>query len=113
MNLGTEKTEITALELKKRLDAKERLLLLDVREPHELEICKLDNAIHIPMGELATRVSELADHKTENIVVYCRSGGRSGNCANFLRQNGFQSVLNLEGGTLGWSADVDPSMPKY
>ncbi len=113
MNLGTEKTEITALELKKRLDAKERLLLLDVREPHELEICKLDNAVHIPMGQLANRVSELADHKSDDIVVYCRSGGRSGNCANFLRQNGFQSVLNLEGGTLGWSTDVDPSMPKY
>ncbi len=113
MDSHMTKTEISPKELKKRLDAGDNLVILDVREPQELEICKLKYTMHVPMGDLQSRVGELNDHKNKEIVVYCRSGGRSGQCANFLRAQGFANVLNLEGGILAWSDDVDPSLQKY
>ncbi|MBI2682469.1 MAG: molybdopterin-synthase adenylyltransferase MoeB [Acidobacteriales bacterium] len=102
--------EISVEELKKKLDAKEDLFVLDVREPHEYQICNL-NGYLIPLGEVPRRVHELDSAK--NIVVHCRSGKRSAEAVNFLRQAGFQKVRNLAGGILAWADRIDPKMPKY
>jgi adenylyltransferase/sulfurtransferase len=113
MDLETQATEITPKELKKRLDAGQEIAILDVREPHELLICKLEKIVHIPMGQLPVRVNELDHLKNKQVVVHCRSGGRSARCADFLRTQGFTNVLNLDGGILGWSDEVDPNIQKY
>ena len=105
--------EITPVDLKSRLDKGDQIILLDVREPHELEICSLPNPVHIPLGQLPGRLPELEAHKAEEIVVYCRSGGRSERAAMFMTDNGFNKVLNLKGGILAWSDQVDPSIEKY
>lgn len=107
------KTEITVTELKKRLDAGEKLVLLDIREPHELAICTLDKTTaHIPMGDLMERLDELEPYRNQDIVVYCRSGNRSDSCAEFLRDQGFAG-LNLTGGIIAWSNEIDSSVQKY
>ncbi len=103
--------EIEPPELKSRLDRKEPLYLLDVREPYEWEICRLPGAHLIPLGRLATSLNQL--DPADDIVVYCRSGVRSGKAADLLRRSGFQNVRNLTGGILSWSDRVDPAMPKY
>ncbi|CAN5275293.1 hypothetical protein BH11CYA1_BH11CYA1_09840 [soil metagenome] len=113
MEANTTKLEITPLELKKRLDAGEKPFVLDIREAHELEICALNNSAHIPMGELPQRFQELAEQQEQEIIIYCRSGARSDRCAGFLRSQGFKNVLNLTGGILRWSDDVDSSLTKY
>jgi sulfur-carrier protein adenylyltransferase/sulfurtransferase len=97
-------------ELKRRLDAGDDLFVLDVREPHEYQICNI-NGYLIPLGELPKRVGEL-DPKRE-IVAHCRSGVRSAKAADFLRQSGFSRVHNLTGGILAWADRIDPEMPKY
>lgn len=104
---------ITPLELKRRLDAGENLLLLDVREPHEWEISNLGRlgARLIPMGEVIERMGEL--DTVQEMVVYCRSGGRSANVIGQLRQHGFSKMWNLDGGINRWAAEVDPSLPRY
>jgi adenylyltransferase/sulfurtransferase len=103
--------EISPTEFVARRDAGDDLLLLDVREPHELAIASVPGAVHIPMGQVPERLAEL-DPKRE-IVVLCRSGGRSLQVARFLESRGYGSVANLTGGTLAWSRDVDPSLPTY
>ncbi len=102
---------VTPSELKARLDAGERPVVLDVREPWELERARLPGVVHIPMGEIPARLGEL-DRGSE-IIVMCRSGGRSMQVAQFLEANGFSSVANLEDGILGWARDVDPSVGTY
>jgi adenylyltransferase/sulfurtransferase len=102
--------EITPRELKARLDRGDDLFILDVREPHEYQICNLGGHL-IPLGDLSKRVSEL--DSSREIVTHCRSGKRSAEAVDFLRQAGFRKVLNLKGGILAWSDDVDPSVPKY
>ena len=102
--------EITVEELKQRLDAKEALFILDVREPHEYQICNL-NGYLIPLNDLPKRVHELDSSK--EMVVHCRSGVRSARAVAFLQQAGFTKVKNLAGGVLAWSDRVDPKMPKY
>jgi adenylyltransferase/sulfurtransferase len=106
------RTEITPTELKNRLDAGEKIVLLDIREPHELAICTLVNTAHIPMGDLMERLSELEKYRSQDIVVYCRSGRRSDSCAEFLRDQGYAG-LNLTGGILAWSDEIDSSIQKY
>jgi adenylyltransferase/sulfurtransferase len=101
---------ISVEELKQRLDRGDDLFILDVREPHEYQICNL-NGYLIPLGDLPKRVHELDSSK--EIIAHCRSGGRSAKAVEFLRQAGFQKVKNLTGGVLAWSDKVDPSMPKY
>jgi sulfur-carrier protein adenylyltransferase/sulfurtransferase len=103
--------QISALDLKARLDAGERPAVLDVREAWELEIARLPDVIHIPMAELARRVPEL-DVGREWIVI-CRSGGRSLQAAHYLAGRGFGRVANLAGGILAWSRDVDPTIAPY
>jgi len=105
--------EINPVELKTKLDAGEDIVLLDVREPRELEIATLENIVHIPVGQLQERVNELAPYKDKTIVVYCRSGGRSLPCMEFLRSVGYQHAFNLTGGILAWADTVDPSITKY
>ena len=102
--------EISPRELKSRLDRGDDLFILDVREPHEYQICNLDGHL-IPLGELSRRVNEL--DSSREIVAHCRSGKRSAEAVEFLRSAGFRKVLNLKGGILAWSDEVDASVPKY
>ncbi len=102
--------EIEPVELKRKLDAGEDVFILDVREPHEYQICHLNGHL-IPLGDLPKRVSELDSART--IVAHCRSGMRSAQAVEFLRTAGFRKVWNLKGGILAWSDTVDPSVPKY
>src|ERR1700688_2940629 len=102
--------EMTPRELKTRLDRGDDLYILDVREPHEYQICNLRGNL-IPLGQLPNRVNEL--DSSREIVAHCRSGKRSADAVEFLRKAGFQKVWNLKGGILAWSDEVDPSVPKY
>jgi sulfur-carrier protein adenylyltransferase/sulfurtransferase len=103
-------SEMEVEELKQRLDRGDDLFILDVREPHEYQICNIGGHL-IPLGDLPKRVNELDTSK--EIVAHCRSGVRSAKAVNFLRQAGFKKVHNLAGGILAWADRVDPSMPKY
>jgi sulfur-carrier protein adenylyltransferase/sulfurtransferase len=102
--------EMTVEELKQKLDAKEDIFVLDVREPNEYSFCNIGGHL-IPLRDLPMRLNELDPEK--HIVVHCRSGQRSANAANFLRQQGFEKVQNLAGGILAWADRIDPKMPKY
>src|SRR6266849_2626139 len=102
--------EITPRDLKARLDRGDDLFILDVREPHEYQICNLKGHL-IPLGELTRRVYEL--DSSREIVAHCRSGKRSAEAVDFLRKAGLRKILNLKGGILAWSDEVDPSVPKY
>src|SRR5271170_5585946 len=106
----TSVPEINPRELKTRLDRGDDLYILDVREPHEYQICNLGGHL-IPLGDLSKRASEL--DRSREIVAHCRSGKRSAEAVEFLQRAGFRKVLNLKGGILAWSDDVDPSVPKY
>ncbi len=102
--------EITPRELKERLDRGEDIFILDVREPHEYQICNLKGHL-IPLGELPRRVHEL--DSAREIVAHCKSGKRSAQAVDFLRQAGFRKIYNLHGGILSWSTEVDSSIPRY
>jgi adenylyltransferase/sulfurtransferase len=102
---------ITVGELKARMDRGDRPFLLDVREPFEHALVRLDDDLLIPMGELAARQREL--DPLREIVVYCHHGNRSGRATAFLRQQGFSSARNLRGGIEEWAATIDPSLPRY
>jgi len=102
--------EITPKELKTRLDRGDDIYVLDVREPHEYQICNIHGHL-IPLGELPQRVHELDSSK--EIVAHCKSGKRSAQAVEFLQKAGFKKIHNLKGGILAWSDEVDPSVPKY
>ena len=102
--------EIQVEELKRRLDAGEDIFVLDVREPHEYQICNIGGHL-IPLNELPKRVNEL--DSSREIVAHCKMGGRSAKAVQFLRQAGFQKVSNLKGGILAWADRIDPKIPKY
>jgi sulfur-carrier protein adenylyltransferase/sulfurtransferase len=102
--------EMSVEELKQKMDAKEDIFVLDVREPHEYQICNI-NAHLIPLGQLQARVGELDPDK--HIVVHCRSGKRSADAVNWLQSQGFEKVQNLAGGILAWADKIDPKMAKY
>jgi adenylyltransferase/sulfurtransferase len=104
-------TEISAVDLKRRLDRGDRLTLVDVREPNEFQINRIPGAVLIPLGEVPRRYREL--NPDDEIVVSCKVGVRSARAADFLRSVGFTRVLNLRGGILEWIDKVDPSQPKY
>ena len=103
--------EITSVELKRRLDRGDKLTLVDVREPNEYQINRIVGTVLIPLGEVPRRYAEV--DKDDEVVVYCKMGGRSAKAADFLRSVGFGRVLNLKGGILDWIEKVDPSQPKY
>jgi adenylyltransferase/sulfurtransferase len=102
--------QISAKDLKQKLDSGADIFVLDVREPHEYQIANLGAKL-IPLGDLPARLGEL--DKNREIVVHCKSGGRSQKASELLAQNGFKNVQNLAGGILGWSNDVDPTIAKY
>ncbi len=102
--------EITPAEFVQRRDGGEALTLLDVREAWELNVASVPGVLHIPMGEVAERVGEI--DRNREVVVLCRSGRRSLEVAKYLQQNGFRAV-NLAGGILAWSRDLDATIPVY
>jgi len=102
--------EITPQDLKARLDRGDDLYILDVREPHEYQICNIHGHL-IPLGELPRRIHEL--DSSREIVAHCRSGKRSAEAIEFLQKAGFRKVWNLKGGILAWSDQIDPNVPKY
>jgi molybdopterin/thiamine biosynthesis adenylyltransferase/rhodanese-related sulfurtransferase/molybdopterin converting factor small subunit len=103
--------EITAGELKSRMDAGESLELIDVREPHEWAICHIEGARLVPLGTLAERLHEFDSSRT--YVLHCKSGVRSAKAVGLLRGAGFRRLLNLRGGVLAWAREVDRSLPTY
>lgn len=102
--------DISVQELSERVKTN-HLKLLDVREPHELEISKLPNAINIPLGQLAGRLSEL--DSAEDMVIFCKSGTRSMRGLELLSSAGFKKVKNLKGGINAWAKEVDTNLPVY
>ena len=105
-------TDISPQDLKAKLDRRDPLVLLDVREDWETALCRLENATHIPIEEIEFRTTEL--DPADEIVVYCHQGVRSAAVAQFLRdQLGFAKVKNLAGGLDLWARTVDPSMRRY
>jgi len=103
--------EIGAGELKRRLDAGEPIEIIDVREPREWAICRIEGARLVPLGSLAAHVGDLDPART--YVLQCRSGARSARALELLRQAGFRRLLSLRGGILAWAREVDPTMPTY
>lgn len=97
-------------DLKRKLDAKEDVFVLDVREPDEYKICNIGGTL-IPMNDIPKRIKEL--DKNRETVVHCRSGGRSTKVVEYLQANGFKNVKNLAGGILAWAEKIDPKMRKY
>jgi rhodanese-related sulfurtransferase len=102
--------DISVTELKERLDKGEHPRLIDVREPHEHQLGHLDGSELIPMAELPVKLEELATLKDQEVILYCRSGGRSGAMTTFMTSNGFKNVRNLAGGMLAWQKEIDPAL---
>lgn len=104
--------EITPSELKQRLDNGDDIQIVDVREDNEVAIGRIPNSIHIPLGQVLGRMKELDPNR--ETVVHCKMGGRSSRAIEALQRSGFEGKLvNLKGGILRWSDEVDPSVPKY
>ncbi|KPV41605.1 sulfurtransferase [Thiohalorhabdus denitrificans] len=109
--MAADRPEIDVETLARLRGADSPPVVLDVREPRELAVCALEDALHIPMGEVPARLGELpADRE---IVVMCHHGVRSWQVTQFLRHQGFDNVRNLAGGIDAWAARVDPSLPRY
>lgn len=107
-----ESGEITATELKQRIDDGEDIQIVDVREASEVAIAKLPNSVHIPLAQVLNRMSEI--DPARETVVHCKMGGRSARAIDALKRSGFTgNLLNLRGGITAWSNEVDPSVPKY
>ena len=104
-------TDITATELKHRIDRGEAPVIVDVREPAEFEICRIPGAVLIPLHQLPSRLGEL--DPAQEVVLHCKVGGRSANATAYLQRAGFTRARNLTGGILAWIDQVDPSQPKY
>ena len=103
--------KILPKELKNKLDLNENLFLLDVRNPNEYEIAKINNSVLIPLPQLRSRLHEIP--KDKEIIVYCHHGNRSLEAARILNENGFSQVKSLVGGIDVWSRFVDSSIPQY
>lgn len=104
--------EISATNLKKRIDAGDDIQLIDVRQPDEWEFAKIDGAKLIPLGDILKRMDEI--DQTRETVIHCKMGGRSARAIEMMQQSGFSGELkNLKGGITAWSNEVDPKVPKY
>lgn len=104
--------QLTPAELKDYCDQAETPpLLLDVREPHEFAYCRLEGSLHIPMNEVPARLGELDPRRT--IVAICHHGIRSLQVARYLEAEGYNRVMNLDGGLEAWAVQVDPTLPRY
>lgn len=102
--------EITVQELKEKKENGVEFLLIDVRENTEYLVSNLDGQ-HIPLGELPNRLDEINADKDAEVIMMCRSGGRSGRAVGIMESNGFTNVHNLKGGITAWSNEIDPSLP--
>ena len=102
---------ITVRELKSRMDRGDEIYLLDVREPHEYSLAKIEGSVLIPLGQIPQSLKQL-DPNAE-IVAYCHKGMRSADAVGFLLQQGFPNVKNLIGGIDAWSLEIDHSVPRY
>ena len=103
--------EVSVQELKRRLDAGDKLQLIDVREPWEVAIARLPGSTHIPLGQLPARLGEL--QTDSDIIVMCKSGGRSRRATELLLARGFERAANLTGGIQAWADEIDPDLPTY
>jgi len=104
--------EITATQLKQRLDNGDDLQIIDVREDAEVAIGRIPNSKHIRLAEVLSRMNEIDPNR--ETVVHCKMGGRSARAIDALQRSGFAGkLINLRGGIIGWSNEVDPSVPKY
>ena len=102
---------ITVQELKEKMDKGDALVLVDVREPHEIAISQLPGSVKIPLGTLSSNVNKLST--ADDIVVHCRTGVRSARAVQFLMSAGFRKVWNLTGGIDRWAVEIDPTVPRY
>ncbi|UEN99860.1 hypothetical protein A9R16_000245 [Acidiferrobacter thiooxydans] len=103
--------EISVQDLHARLKAGETLVLLDVREPWERNLCALPNSLHAPMQQVPTAINSL--NPEDEVIVYCHTGVRSFHVGKFLEHNGFKNVANLRGGIEAWAREVDKTMARY
>lgn len=103
--------EISAKEVKRRLDAGEKLMLVDVREPHEHALCQIEGAVLIPMGSIPANLQRL--DTDEEVICFCHHGMRSLDVANWLRSRGVASAKSMSGGIDRWSLEIDPRVPRY
>jgi rhodanese-related sulfurtransferase len=108
-NCTNTMNSIDVLSLKAKLDSGDAPHILDVREPDERAICKIDGTLTIPLGELADRIGELPTDGT--LYVHCKAGGRSAKAVTLLEANGFENAINIDGGIDAWRTEVDPTMP--
>jgi len=106
-----ESLEITPAEVKARLDQGEKLILIDVREPWEYEVCRIEGARHVPLGALAASLQTLPD--VDEVICYCHHGIRSLDAATWLRFQGIEKAKSLSGGIERWALEVDPQVPRY
>jgi rhodanese-related sulfurtransferase len=106
-------TEVSAAEVKARLERGERFLLLDVREQDEYDTARIAEATLMPMSQIAERVGELHAWKARPIVTHCHKGVRSMRVANWLAAQGFENVQSMAGGIDAWSLEVDPTVTRY
>lgn len=102
--------EITVRELKARMDAGDDFQLIDVREANEYEYCNIGGEL-IPMGDIMMNLDKLSRHK--DVIIHCKSGGRSSAIVNALMARGYDNVINLRGGILAWADEIDPTVEKY
>jgi rhodanese-related sulfurtransferase len=103
--------QIDPQEVKQKIDRGEKFVLVDVREPWEHQICRIDGSVLIPMQELAMRAALLED--ADDVVIYCHSGIRSLNAAAWLRAQGIESARSMAGGIDRWAVEIDPAVPRY
>ncbi|HVM75856.1 MAG TPA: rhodanese-like domain-containing protein [Candidatus Saccharimonadales bacterium] len=103
--------QITPKEVKERLDRGEKLLLVDVREPQEYELCRIEGATLIPMGTIPANLQAL--DVDEDVICYCHHGMRSLDVANWLRSKGVSGAKSMAGGIDRWSTEIDPNVPRY
>lgn len=102
--------EISVKDLKARMDAGDDFQLIDVREVNEHEFCNIGGEL-IPMGDIMMNLDKLS--KNKDVIIHCKSGGRSGAIVNALMSRGYDNVINLTGGILAWADEIDSSIPKY
>jgi len=105
--------EVTPRDVKSKLDRGEKFVFIDCRLPHEVAITKIDGATVIPLQQLTQRIGELSGKEHDEVIIHCRSGGRSLQFAQILRQNGFENVKSMAGGVLLWNKDINPGGPQY
>jgi rhodanese-related sulfurtransferase len=105
--------EIDCTSVNQLIEDSNSILLLDCREPDEVEICQISNSHWTPMREIPIKVEQLRQYADQNVIVYCHHGGRSLQVASWLRQQGFEKAQSMSGGIDQWAVAVDPQVPRY